>query len=767
MRIYRLLFFLCIFVSPRRSDAQIFGVGGWREHLPYSNAIQVVISPTKIWCATRYSVFSLDKTDNEITRWSKVNGLTETGVNAIAWDETTSSLVIAYSNSGIDILNSTGVRAISALKNATQPGNKIINQIYIVAGRAYLSTGLGIVVVDVASKEVKETYVIGSVGSRTRVNAVTTDAQFIYAATEEGLKKAALNGPNLSDYRNWTLITEAEGIPAGNVANVLNNGSVIVALKNDTLFAQAGNAWSLFYRDGFAITHIQTANNKILLSESQNNSARVVILTAGAQIENILQHAAFIKQPRLNSAEENVYWIADESAGLSKFENNNFQSYLPNSPTSVATGEMVFRDGALWVAAGTVTDTWQPTKNKNGLFKFENDLWTNFNAATIPAFDSLPDIITVAIDRSDKTVWGGSFGGGLVNLNNEGKTIVYKQTSPLLPPFFATGEYRIGGLAFDSEENLWISNYSSARELHRRKKDGDWNSFDVPFPIADNAVGKIVIDELDQKWIVAPNGQGLIVFNHGATIENPGDDRWKWYLKGIGNGNLPDNNVLSIAKDKNNFIWVGTSKGIGIIQCPQEIFSTRGCEAILPVVQQDNFAGYLFSSEKVQCIAVDGADRKWIGTKNGVWLISSDAEKTISRFTVDNSPLPDNDVRQIAINGINGEVFLSTMKGIVSYRGTATEANENNSPGVLVFPNPVPPGYNGTIAIRGVPANSIVKITELDGRLVYQTKAQGGQATWNGKNYKGQTIATGIYLLLISDETKQEKMVGKIVFIGR
>ena len=249
-------------------------------------------------------------------------------------------------------------------------------------------------------------------------------------------------------------------------------------------------------------------------------------------------------------------------------------------------------------------------------------------------------------------------------------------------------------------------------------------------------------------------------------MDNTADDRWKWYRAGSGNGNLPSNDVLSIVKDKNSFIWVGTTRGIGIIQCVQEVFSNSGCEALLPVVQQDNFAGYLFRDEEVQAMAVDGADRKWIGTRNGVWLISPDGEKTIYRFTAANSPLPSNDIRAIAIDALTGEVYFSTALGMVSFRSTATAGAETQS-NVLVYPNPVPPGYTGTIAIRGLTDQAFVKITEPDGRLVFETRALGGQAIWNGKNYKGQSVRSGVYLVLISDETKKQKAVARIVFIAK
>ncbi|MCZ0211577.1 hypothetical protein OZK63_40155, partial [Streptomyces sp. UMAF16] len=107
-----------------------------------------------------------------------------------------------------------------------------------------------------------------------------------------------------------------------------------------------------------------------------------------------------------------------------------------------------------------------------------------------------------------------------------------------------------------------------------------------------------------------------------------------------------------------------------------------------------------------------------------------------------NSPLPDNNVQKLVINPNTGEVFISTFTGIVSYRSTATEGTTTND-SVLVFPNPVPPGYSGTIAIRGVSENALVKIADLSGRLVYQTQALGGQAVWNGLNYKGEKVASG------------------------
>jgi ligand-binding sensor domain-containing protein len=329
------------------------------------------------------------------------------------------------------------------------------------------------------------------------------------------------------------------------------------------------------------------------------------------------------------------------------------------------------------------------------------------------------------------------------------------------------GSYRVAGLAFDQENNLWISNFGSVQPLRVRKNDGSWKNFSLPFSLFENALAQIVVDDNNFKWIVAPLGNGLISFDHGTSIDNISDDRWKRYGGGPGNGNLPSSEVLSLAIDKSGFIWVGTTDGIGVIQCPAESFTVQGCEAVLPVVPHGNFSGFLFKGQEVRSIAVDGADRKWVATKSGVFLVSATGEEVIYQFTEDNSPLLSNDVKKIAIDGKTGEVYFATLKGICSFRSTATQGAETQVPeSVLVFPNPVPPGYAGTIAIRGLVNNAIVKITELDGRLVYQTRALGGQAIWDGRNYKGQKIASGAYLVMVTDEGRKERTATKIFFIN-
>lgn len=753
------LFYHLLLITSMQANAQLQPVGYWREHLPYQQATHVLATAGYIWCATPYSVFSVEQPENDITRYSRMNGLSETGVSTIGADSATDKLIIAYTSSQIDILHRNNVYPVSAFKNASLTGDKTIYSIYTYGQIAYLATGIGIIALDITKYEIKDTYIIGNNGSYLKITGIATDGTWLYAATVEGLKKAPLNNDNLADFRSWQTISGTTGLAGGPVQQVIAWQQKILVRKDDSLFVQSGNNWQLFYTGNHPINDITASGTKLLLSKPGS----ILSLNTTGAIEQTISNQQLTPSPQQAVFFKNNYWIADNLAGLSRYNGTRFDSYVPNAPPGIATGGMQSLNDNTWVTAGSVTGLWQPAGNKNGIYNFSNQQWSSFNNTNTPALDTFPDLITVAIDPFSSNVWAGSYGGGLLNIQPNHSLTTYKQNSAVQPAYFAPNSYRISGLAFDADRNLWVANYGAEKELLVRKPDGKWNAFTIPYPIAENAVSQIVIDDQNQKWIVSPKGNGLFCFNHGLTIENPGDDQWKWFKAGTGNGNLPDNTVYCIAKDKSGFIWVGTAQGIGVIQCPQELF-TRGCEAVLPIVQQDNFAGYLFRNEQVQTIAVDGADRKWVGTKNGVWLINADGSKTIYRFSADNSPLLSNDVQQITIDGKTGEVFFATAAGICSYRSTATEPEATGND-VLVFPNPVPPGYAGNIAVRGIPNNAIVKITELDGRLVYQTRALGTQAIWNGKNYKGQVISSGVYLVLAKSDSGQEKVVTKIVFV--
>jgi hypothetical protein len=167
----------------------------------------------------------------------------------------------------------------------------------------------------------------------------------------------------------------------------------------------------------------------------------------------------------------------------------------------------------------------------------------------------------------------------------------------------------------------------------------------------------------------------------------------------------------------------------------------------------------------VTSIAVDGANRKWLGTAGGgLFLVSADGTKELLVWNTDNSKLLSNQITALEMNTQTGELFIGTDKGLQSFMGTATDANPDFS-SIYAFPNPVKEGYNGTITIRGLMYQTNVKITDLAGYLVYETISNGGDAVWNGKDMSGEDVQNGIYLVLCTTADGEQAEATKILIV--
>lgn len=625
-------FFLSFLLFCSLAKAQSVPIGQWREHFPYRQAIAIAAGPSAVYCATPFSLFSVSFPDNEITRYSKVNGLHDAGITSIGYHESSQSLIIAYNNSNLDILRKENIINIPDILLRQTSGDKRIYHIAFWGNHAYLSTGIGIIAVNLDRYEITDTYL------NMKVTAVATDDRYFYAATATGVKRGLLQGSNLADPQNWTDIPQP-----GVVTTLANIGQQVIAQVKDTLFAWKQTQWERWYADGQVIRGLTSSANALFISQP----SRVIQLSATAAVTGTFQSAA----PSGAVAMGNSTWIADARNGLLQYNNGIYHNLTPNAPPDIVTGEMIIHQNALWAAAGTVTSNWQGTGNKSGVFKFEGEEWQSYQAA-----DSLADIVTLA--AAGDVIYAGSFGRGLWTVGGG---------APQNPPT------QVSGLATDKEGNLWVSDFGAQNNLLVKKKDNSWLQFSIPvFHIA-RAVSQVLVDDADQKWIVPPRGNGVFVFNHGSSLDNTQDDKWKLYQTGAGRGNLPSDEVKCIAKDLQGWIWIGTTRGIGVVQCATEVFAPAGCEAVLPIVRQDNFSGFLFQNEQVNTIAVDGANRKWVGTQNGVWLISPDGEKLIQHFNTGNSPLSSNIIYRIIVHPVTGEVFFATATGLISWRGTATE----------------------------------------------------------------------------------------------
>ena len=187
------------------------------------------------------------------------------------------------------------------------------------------------------------------------------------------------------------------------------------------------------------------------------------------------------------------------------------------------------------------------------------------------------------------------------------------------------------------------------------------------------------------------------------------------------------------------------------------------------IFSTDNCLAASFKStgtEKVTAIAIDGGNRKWVGTaKAGVFLFADDGLETIHHFTTDNSPLLSNNILEIEIDGKTGTVYFGTENGLISYKSTAIDGKDNYGD-VYVYPNPVREDYQGEIVVTGLVGNVNVKITDINGNIVYETTAMGGQAIWDGRTFSGDRVHTGVYLIFCSNEDGSLTHITKLLVIN-
>ncbi|MCD6064347.1 MAG: Two component regulator propeller [Flavipsychrobacter sp.] len=511
--------------------------------------------------------------------------------------------------------------------------------------------------------------------------------------------------------------------------------------------------------------HIDAAKDGVWISENYKTfDGKVKRINLQFQLADSFRTAGYSKQ--VMEIEGGATFIADEFNGLKRRnpgDNDYFNTDLPEGPTTHTSFDVYARNKELWVAHGGYDERWIYTYNRAGFSQFKDEKWKPYKMFEYPPFgDSTFDFVKI-VKGPDGNVYAGSNQSGLFVLKADGSYEIFKQG------YFdesagAGGTYRVSGLAFDKQGNLWMNVFGGTHELVVKMKDGNWYEYFVPYSrIYPHSAAHLIIDDNGQKWWASPRGGGVIAYDDNGTPDNIADDRHRHLVAGKGSGGLPDNEVFVLAKDQNNSIWIGTANGIGIVACSGSVI-TGDCESELRVVQFDEFAGYLFQNEQVHAIAVDGGNRKWIGTTNGVWLVSPEGDEILMRFTAENSPLPSNNIQTISIDQVTGDVYISTEEGLVSFRGTATEGGSENKD-VVTFPNPVPSGFNGTIAITGLVENADVRITDISGQLVHRMRANGGQATWDGKDYTGRRPQSGVYLIFVTNRDGSQTHAGKMVFM--
>ncbi len=774
---FLLTILLCI--ATYTLQAQI-AIGHWRDHLSYNKATRIAEAENRIYCVADGNLFYYDKTDGSSNRVSKVNGLSDVGINTINYDARTRTLIVAYSNANIDLIQNDRILNIADIKRSTMSGSKNINTIYIGDTYVYLGCGFGIVVLDLVKKEIKDTYYLAIINQN--VNDLMLFRDTFYAATDQGIYYAAKNNPNLANPTNWKKRT---GLPTTTYNSIVVYDHKFIVnkpVKPGKIYQcdVDSNKWSPYDNEVLERVRLRVYGNNLFILYPYGTSVRDVnknqvnFLGGGYNYPN--KYPFFAAPNDVLVDKDNSTWIADLRSGL--VENDVPYHFVYRSPSGPITNNvysMSYSQNRLWVAPGGVDDAWSGVGHEEGISSFIDNTWASKSAQFVrdSTIQFAKDMLYVLQSPTNPSrVFATSWYQGLIEFDSNTEQIVkiYNNTNSTIKYRPENPGVWVSGLSYDSEGNLWVVNPFTSTLLNVFKKDGTWKSFNTTInsEITARDAGALLITQSNKKWVVLPratNEPGILVFDDNNTLDYVNDDKVKKLTFSPGRGAICGSEIFSIAEDKNGEVWVGTDKGICVFYSPDAVFSNENYDAQQIKIEQDGNIQYLLETEIVTAIAVDGANRKWIGTLNsGVYFMSSDGTQQLEHFTKENSPLFSNGISSLAINPEDGEVFIGTDLGIISYRSTATEGVESCD--IFAFPNPVYNKYEGVVAIKGLTQDASVKITDVSGSLIYQTKALGGQAIWNGKNLKGEKAASGVYMVFSTAADGSESCSTKILIVN-
>lgn len=768
VKLWTLTLALCLFHLASCGLRAQTAIGHWRDCIDLTATFHVEVGGDQVWFAARNGISRFDKGDRTLRTLSRSTGLSDAGIAAVGYDTATSSLVLAYSNANVDIVQSGRVYNLSDIKRTELSSNKDIHSIRFHKGRAYLSTGFGMVVVDLVRREIEETWYLAADGGLLTVYDVAFVGDSIYAATAEGILRADTAERHLSIGSRWARDSRLAGTTVTRLASFA--GTLVAAgyTSDPELFDiyRLGPAGYVALAAG-ELRSLHAGGGRLALSMGDS----VVAYDTAFQVTATYTAFSWDRMSAHDAVfdDEGTLWVAhawDALVGI--HADGSDETHGIESP---ASGDNVYRlvpfADHMLLCPGGHTTTYSNSFIGANLFTATGRHWHGLDLSN-GMLDGVYDIVDAAVNPRDTAetiaaIWGT----GLASIRNNAVQSIYDEsnTGGALQSYVvgSFSSLRTGAVAFDSRGNLWTTVSHTDHALAVRRSDGSWKSFSTAPLSSMLHLDKIVYDSVrNYIWLAG---------HDNAVYVHDGESRMARIDPNNGS-KLQTESVNTIVQDHSGNIWIGTNKGIKVITDGHNAFRNGGNGETSPVncsnitISNGEFAEYLMAYENITAIAVDGANRKWVGTASGgLYLISANGLEQLEHFTAATSPLFSDKVVCVAIQPRSGEVYVGTDRGLQVYRSTATAADLEPQPTVYAFPNPVRPGYDGPIAVKGLTRNALVHITDASGNTVFSTQAHGGQAIWDGRTLGGQKVASGVYYIFASDADGANRSVTKVLII--
>ena len=748
-------------------------IGTWNVFPSYFSATKVAMADDVVYTLTKDKLMAYDTKDSEVRLYDNIRNLSDVEISFIGYSKEAKRLLIVYANSNVDLLDADdNVYNMPALMDKSVIGKEVTG-ICMDGPTAYLATGFGMVEADLKSATFANSFRL----SLNCTSVATSDTHIFLAATTGIYRCAKDKDKHLAS--NWELVSQQSDIRE----MVWFNGMMYVTTSSQLLSV-----------------NVETGETKVLSGGSFLYLGIVndeVMCCKGLGIYTISQDGTFKTLNRVNTwsgvcYRAGTYWVADGKNGLRgyKFVDGQYipstSSIQPNSPKNSLSYHLKWVGERLLVTGGI--NTTDAIYNEPTTMMYEDGVWTNFEELTDPDPTLYPKInlantTDVVQDPDDPTHHFASLHrNGLCEYRNAKFVNLWNCNNSPLKSILPLSSKKLNyvscaGLKYDGEGNLWMFNAQTDTIVRILRNNGKWAALYYDeienSSLCDNYVmhsSGIVVASC--RWKPNNSGhRGLFFLDTKGTLDNVKDDKHILHstiTNQDGTSYAPEY-FYGMAEDMDGRLWFGTDLGLFVADDLSQIFSNNYLFTQVKINRNDGsgLADYLLSGVSISCIAIDGANRKWIGTQaSGAFLVSADGQETIHHFTAEDSPLLSNSIQDIAVSPVTGEVMFATEKGLCSYMSDATQAaSELNEDDVLCFPNPVRSDYTGPIVVRGLTMDSEVKIVSSGGQLVCSGRSLGGEFTWNGCNRQGKRVASGIYHVIANNYEGKKAIVTRIVVI--
>ena len=676
----------------------------WRAYMAYGDITDIEPAGKMVYVLSSNSLFSYNTADGSVLMYDKVNQLSDCTISRIAWNSAVKKLVVVYANDNVDLLDNDG-----NVENVAGYKDKSMNVDKtinnVVINGKYAYLCTAFGLVQI---DMDRALVMETFNFAKNVTNCAFSGNMIYAQTTSGVYQGD-TGANLLNAANWT--------PTQAVVDFSHANDISV----DT-------------SEGYTRYYTYDRTNKCYWTNQQDQKLQAYTLGEGGA---------------------KTVTVAD---------------VVPDAPRYNTFGFMTVENGKLYACEGGTWDEMKPAAIQ--LYDPTADSWTFYESEGIAEKYNArySDILCLAVDpRDDSHVMAGNQ-SGIYEFRN-GKVVNHydQDNSPITPVQGMDKNYQlITSMVYDSSGNLWVANsMAKDKAIIEYTADGSWTTPSKQLTAAQAVNAKLSLDSSGRLWVACGRYSSNGVFCYSA-------DRASLYSytnfvnedgKAFGTMEF----LRQAQEDVDGMIWVATSNGLLTLTTEYQQNPSLGFYQIkVPRNDGTNYADYLLDGADVTAVAVDNANRKWVGTMNdGVYVISDDNMLQEAHLTADETPLLSDNISYITIDEKTGVVYIGTGAGLCSVESNASQTFDTvEKDNVWAYPNPVKPDYTGLVTVVGLSFNADVKITTTNGVLVAEGRSTGGSFQWDCRDLKGKRVASGVYMVNIATESGESGTVCKIAVVN-